>query len=164
MYFQYIFQTPLDEWENKTTTQLDEWLLKYKPVLKQCLSLAKKHSKQNAQDIRKFYTRTADIPATIIQPRRRNFRAPVIRRPLKQKSLHNTIVREQLQHPRQYKPKTTKNGPSTNLTARQHKTKPMTSFFPPKDTRAEHRKLSARERSNTNQANTLAGESNNIPE
>jgi hypothetical protein len=161
---QYIFQTPLEEWKDKTTTQLDEWLLKYKPVLKQCLSLAKKHSKQNAQDIRKFYTRTAEIPATIIQPRRRNFRAPVIRRPLKQKSLHNTIVREQLQQPRQYKPKTTKNGPSTNLTARQHKTKPMTSFFPPKDTRAEHRKLSARERSNTNQANTSAGESNNIPE
>eukprot|EP00978_Attheya_sp_CCMP212_P000767 scaffold1569_cov33-Attheya_sp.AAC.1 len=55
---QYIFQAPLEEWKDKTTSQLDEWLLKYKPVLKQCLSLAKKHSKQNAQDIRKFYTRT----------------------------------------------------------------------------------------------------------
>ena len=67
----YIFQTPLDEWKDKTTNQLEEWLTKYTPVFRQSLRLAKKHTKENTQDLRKFYAKTATLPVEppIAKPR-----------------------------------------------------------------------------------------------
>eukprot|EP00978_Attheya_sp_CCMP212_P032837 scaffold129908_cov79-Attheya_sp.AAC.1 len=60
----YMFNTTLEEWESLPTTQLSEWILKYKPVIKACLNTAQLQLKQKSSDIRKFYPSTATIPAT----------------------------------------------------------------------------------------------------
>ncbi len=61
---QYIFQTPVQDWKEKNTSKLEDWITKYKPIISQSLRLAKKHTKQNTQDLRKFYTSTAKLPVT----------------------------------------------------------------------------------------------------
>jgi hypothetical protein len=61
---QYIFQTPVQDWKEKNTSQLEDWITKYKPIISKSLRLAKKHTKQNTQDLRKFYTSTAKLPVT----------------------------------------------------------------------------------------------------
>ena len=46
---QYIFQTPLEQWDDKTTRQLEDWrIVKYQPVIRQCLLNAEKSSWQTA--------------------------------------------------------------------------------------------------------------------
>eukprot|EP00978_Attheya_sp_CCMP212_P030999 scaffold115855_cov34-Attheya_sp.AAC.3 len=61
---QYMFNTTLEEWESLPTTQLREWILKYKPVIKACLNTAQLQLKENSSYIRKFYPSTATILAT----------------------------------------------------------------------------------------------------
>ena len=159
---QYIFQTPLQDWNEKTTSQLEDWITKYKPIISQSLRLAKKHTKQNTQDLRKFYTSTAKLPVTPALPKTRKKRKPKpVRRNLIQRTLKNQVVRDQMQQPRVYQPKSKKNAPSTNILKNTIRTKPINSFFPPKDTRAEHRKLNIRDRSLSDTSES--GESNNIP-
>eukprot|EP00978_Attheya_sp_CCMP212_P032980 scaffold131052_cov32-Attheya_sp.AAC.2 len=48
---QYMFNTTLEEWESLPTTQLSEWILKYKPVIKACLNAAQLQLKENSSDI-----------------------------------------------------------------------------------------------------------------
>jgi hypothetical protein len=110
----YIFQTPLEDWKDKTTLQLEDWLTKYNPILHQ--SLAKKHMEQHTQGLRQFYSSTANLPVTpaIAKPRQIQTHKPP-RRPLIQQTLKNQHVREQLNQPRPSKAKPTKNAPSTNV-------------------------------------------------
>eukprot|EP00978_Attheya_sp_CCMP212_P024970 scaffold79426_cov35-Attheya_sp.AAC.1 len=87
---QYIFQTPLEEWETKSTSQIAEKILKYKPVIKQCLALARKQLKQHATDIRHFYpTTTAQLPVNNPHPHNNT---PAQRR-YQQTNLHNQPIR-----------------------------------------------------------------------
>jgi hypothetical protein len=60
----YIFQTSIDHWNKKTTSQLEDWLTKYTPILHQRLRLAKKHSQQNTQDFPSSYKIIAQVPTT----------------------------------------------------------------------------------------------------
>jgi hypothetical protein len=159
----YIFQTPIDDWKEKTTSQLEDWLTKYTPILRQSLRIAKKHSEQHTQDLRKFYKSTAQVPPTpaLVKPQRlRKLKPP--RRPLIQRTLKNQRVREQLSQPKPRKTKHTKNAPSTNILKNNIKMQPLSNFFPPKDTRSDHRKAKVRDRVHSD--DTISGESNNIPE
>eukprot|EP00978_Attheya_sp_CCMP212_P037531 scaffold177955_cov71-Attheya_sp.AAC.1 len=79
---QYMFNTTLEEWESLPTTQLSEWILKYKPVIKACLNTAQLQLKENSSDIRKFYPSTATIPATKSKTTRR--KTNITRRKYKQ--------------------------------------------------------------------------------
>ena len=159
---QYIFNTPLLEWNAKTTSQLEDWINKYKPIISQSLRLAKKHTKQNTQDLRKFYFRTATLPVTAMPKLRKPRKPKQTRRNLIQRTLKNQAVREQMTQPRVYQPKPKKNPPSTNIIKNIITMKPINSFFPPKDTRTEHRKAKIRDRTFSDASNS--GESNNIPE
>jgi hypothetical protein len=85
----YIFQTPIDDWKDKMTNQLEEWLAKYTPVFQQSLRLAKKHTKENTQDLHNFYATTATLPVAppFAKPRqirkRKQPRQSLIQRTLK---------------------------------------------------------------------------------
>eukprot|EP00978_Attheya_sp_CCMP212_P018265 scaffold49697_cov62-Attheya_sp.AAC.5 len=152
---QYMFNTTLEEWESLPTTQLSEWILKYKPVIKACLNTAQLQLKENSSDIRKFYPSTATIPATKSKTTRR--KTKVTRRKYKQVNLHNRNVPTSL---------------LTNTTRKKTKRKPtqvkapvriqnIEEFFPPITTRENHRKLNAKEKpTNTTQATSSRGESN----
>ena len=159
---QYIFHTPLEEWKDKTTNQLDDWLTKYTPVIRQSLRLAKKHTKENTQDLRNFYT-TATLPVAPPSAKPRRTRKPKQpRRSLVQRTLENQRVREHMTQSRPIRPKHTKNAPSTNIIKEVVRMKPLSSFFPPRDKRAEHRKSKVRDR--VNSEDFISGGSNNIPE
>jgi hypothetical protein len=53
---QYLFQITLEEWTEKTVHQMEEWIKKHKPVIKQCLTTAKKQLEINATDILPEYS------------------------------------------------------------------------------------------------------------
>jgi hypothetical protein len=93
----YIFQTPIEDWKDKTTSQLEDWLSKYTPVFRQSLRLAKKHAKENTQDLWQFYATTANLPVVPAVSKPRRTRQPKTpRRPLIQRTLKNQQVREQI--------------------------------------------------------------------
>ena len=138
---QYIFQTPLEEWETKSTAQIAEWILKYKPVIKQCLALAQKQLKKHATDIRRFYpTTTAQLP---VKKQRPSNRAPT-RRKYQQTNLHNQPIRSPIQT--KLASRKARKKQKTQRQPVQVQTQKLSEFFPPKDTRSEHRKLAARAR------------------
>eukprot|EP00978_Attheya_sp_CCMP212_P048226 scaffold489235_cov142-Attheya_sp.AAC.1 len=153
---QYMFNTTLEDCESLTTTQLSEWILKYKLVIKACLNTAQLQLKQNSSDIRKFYPSTATIPATKSKTTRR--RTTVTRRKYKQVNLHNRNVSPSI---------------ITNTTCKKTKGKltqakapvrnqNIKAFFTPlAATRENHRKLNTKEKSTKiTQATSSRGESN----
>jgi hypothetical protein len=141
---QYIFQTPLEQWDDKTTRQLEDWIVKYQPVIRQCLLNAEKQLANSATDIRKFYPTTRNLQVTTVQPRRRKQRKPMQdRRTLRQKSLRTTpTLPPQLEHPLPRHRDTI----STNILKNHTPATKITRFFTPTDNRNNHRKLAARER------------------
>jgi hypothetical protein len=133
---QHIFQIPIADWTNKTTTQMEDWLLQYTPVIKQCLSTAKLQLKNNSSDIRKFLLpTTADQPVVQPTPRRR-------RRP---KTTRSTLRQTQIRHqcapppPARRKPPITYK--STNVIPNNRPNRTIHDFFSRNDNRSRHQKI-----------------------
>jgi hypothetical protein len=145
---QYMFKTPLEEWAEKPILSLEEWLHKNKAVIKQCLTNAKKQLKLNGSDIRKFYPSTKDTPVTTHKEARRRI-IPPARKLLQQQKLNNHLVQKQMLIPTPLPPRQIYHTPSSNHIRNPKTTMPISSYFPPKDQRPNHRKLSARERVDT---------------
>jgi hypothetical protein len=157
---QYMFITTLEEWEKLPTTQLSEWILKYKPVIKACLNTAKIQLKQNSSDIRKFYPSTANIPATTGKTTRRRTNKGKQRK-YKQVNLHNRPVPPSLITQKPSKKLTRKNKQARNQVRNPVRDQTINAFFPTLGNREDHRKLSAKEKpTHTNQATSSRGESN----
>ena len=151
---QYMFNTTLEEWASLPTTQLSEWILKYKPVIKKCLNTAKLQLKKNSSDIRKFYPSTAHIPVTTSTTTRRQY--TTTQKKYKQVNLHNKVTNTTLASTKRKKSKRPRTPVQTQI-----RTKTMNTFFPTLAKREDHRKMSAKEKlNNTNQATSSCGESN----
>ena len=69
---------------------MEEWITKHKPLIKECLSNAKKQLKLHATDIRKFYPSTKNLEATTHTVKRRYKRKTTNPQPLlkQQKMAH----------------------------------------------------------------------------
>jgi hypothetical protein len=155
---QYIFQITPEEWTEKTAHQMEEWIKKHKPVIKQCLTTAKKQLEINASDIRKFYQSTRHLAVTTPkEPRRYKRKQQQTRIVLQQQKVTNHLVQERIARQEPPAPRPYYSIPSTNHISNPKTTLPLSAYFPPKDQRPNHRKLSARERVTTQPS---AGESN----
>ena len=155
---QFIFNISPEEWKEKSTRQMEEWITKHKPLIKECLSNAKKQLKLHATDIRKFYPSTKNLEATTHTVKRRYKRKTNHPRTLiQQQKVTNHLVHERIAQLEPKAPRPHYHKPSTNHIRHPKTTLPLSAYFPPKDQRPNHRKLSARERVITP---TNTGESN----
>ena len=50
----FPFATPIEEWPDKTTPQMKQWLRSNQPHIKICLTLAKEQNKLHTKDIRSY--------------------------------------------------------------------------------------------------------------
>jgi hypothetical protein len=144
---QYIFSTTLEEWTEKSAHQMEEWIKKHKPVIKQCLINANKQLEIHAKDIRTFYPSTKNIEVTTHKEKRRCKRKhPQPRQLLQQQKVTNHLVQARIARQEPPAPRPLYSVPSTNHIRNPKTTLPLSAYFPPKDQRPNHRKLSARER------------------
>jgi hypothetical protein len=156
---QFIFSITPEEWREKSAHQMEEWIKKHKPLIKECLNNAKKKQlKMHATDISKFYPSTKHLEVTTHTVKRRYKRRPTQPQPLlQQQKVTNQLVQEGIarQEPQAQRP--FYSTPSTNHILHPKTTLPLSAYFPPKDQRPNHRKLSTREQvtapSNTGELN-----------
>jgi hypothetical protein len=165
---QYMFHTPLEEWQMQPTNKILEWITKTKPIIKQCLSHAKQQTKVHSSDIRKFCT-TSNTNKTSTQEKRTN--KTQVQPKHTQLNLHNQAVCKPMptspthkKHRRrthttskqvkvhtntskhnQTKHNNTNNNTASNNTSQRQVT--LGKFFQTKDNRSNHRKLNAKEKS-----------------
>ena len=51
----FPFATPIEEWPDKTTPQMKQWLRSNQPHIKICLTLAKEQNKLHTKDIQNYF-------------------------------------------------------------------------------------------------------------
>jgi hypothetical protein len=153
---QYMFTTTIEDWKDTTTHQREDWLNKYRPVIKKCITMAKRQLEKNASDMRGYFPTTAKLP--ILPSTKRRTRSPTSTKRTKQLDLNNNPV----SNPRKtQKQKTNKKQKSKKKTTTPHDnnaditsavTSPITpprndqdirKLFPPRDKRDNHRKAHA---------------------
>ena len=136
--YHHIFDTSLTEWNNKTTNQIHEWIIKNGPVIKHGLELAKKQLKIQAKDIRTFYPSTAQLKPTTTRERPRGSKMNTNRKSTKQLNLHQDIVKLPEKKTGKGRIRIPPSKPNT-----QTRSKDIRVMFTQKDKRNEHRKLEA---------------------
>ena len=151
-----MFTTTIEDWQDTTTHQREDWLNKYRPVIKKCITMAKRQLEKNASDMRGYFPTTAKLP--ILPSTKRRTRSPTSTKRTKQLDLNNNPV----SNPRKtQKQKTNKKQKSKQKTTTPHDknaditsavTSPITQprndqdirkLFPPRDKRDNHRKAHA---------------------
>ena len=136
--YHHIFDTSFTEWNNKTTNQMHEWIIKNDPVIKHGLELAKKQLKIQAKDIRTFYPSTAQLKPTTTRERPRGSKANTTWKRTKQLNLHQDIVKLPAKKNGKGRIRITPSKPTS-----QPRSKDIREMLTQKDKRNEHRKLEA---------------------
>ena len=62
----YMFDTPLQEWNTRSATQIHRWICQYGPVIRKCLRLAHLQAKASMPDIRTFLSSPPPVPPATI--------------------------------------------------------------------------------------------------
>jgi hypothetical protein len=73
---QHIYRTELDEWPNKSISQMRQWLLVSHPFVSYCIKVNKKQNKTGHQDILKFFPqrKSARLPTRYVPTKKRTKR------------------------------------------------------------------------------------------